>query len=259
MATAEVSQQYVIYSVAKLRTFWQAPTWVKPDQPVTQAVTLMMQNDFSQLPVMTSEREVKGLISWKSLCSHMALCANCSTIRDCMESTVEEVTLDASLFSAISKIIEHECVLVRDSTRRVCGIVTTSDIATRFRELSEPFLLLGEIENHLRALVQNRFSIEELQAARDPKDSVRPITSPHDLTFGEYVRLLADPENWARLSISVERTEVIRNLEAVRDIRNDVMHFCPDPIDVKELDVLRKSASFLSRLRQITNKNDSVS
>jgi CBS domain-containing protein len=34
---------------------------IPPDSLVEEAVTLMLANDFSQLPVMTSERDVKGI------------------------------------------------------------------------------------------------------------------------------------------------------------------------------------------------------
>lgn len=46
---------------------------VNNDAPLAKAVTLMMQNDFSQLPVMQGEREVKGVVSWKSIGSRLAL------------------------------------------------------------------------------------------------------------------------------------------------------------------------------------------
>ena len=43
------------------------PTSVKPDNPLKVATTLMQLSDFSQLPVMTGEYNVKGVISWKSI------------------------------------------------------------------------------------------------------------------------------------------------------------------------------------------------
>ena len=33
----------------------------------------MLSNDFSQLPVMTGPRELKGIVSWKSIGSRLAL------------------------------------------------------------------------------------------------------------------------------------------------------------------------------------------
>jgi CBS domain-containing protein len=55
------------YRISKLAAANRVPTSVKPDANLTEAVTLMMASDFSQLPVKTSEREVKGMVSWSSI------------------------------------------------------------------------------------------------------------------------------------------------------------------------------------------------
>src|SRR5262249_16106188 len=68
-----------------------------------------------------------------------------------------------------------------------------------FRDWTEPFLLLGQIENQLRDLVRRSFTLEQLRAAKNPSDESREITDADDLTFGEYVCLLeptAARRNW---------------------------------------------------------------
>jgi CBS domain-containing protein len=45
---------------------------INVEDSVATAVTLMLQHDFSQLPVMQGEREVKGVVTWKSVCSRLA-------------------------------------------------------------------------------------------------------------------------------------------------------------------------------------------
>jgi hypothetical protein len=63
-----------------------------------------------------------------------------------------EVRADDSLFDAIQKIVARDSVLVRDSSRALTGIVTTADLSLQFKDLSEPFLLLGQIEDCVRNL-----------------------------------------------------------------------------------------------------------
>ena len=46
---------------------------------------------------------------------------------------------------------------------RIAGIVTSSDLGNQFMELAGPFLILGEIEMHLRRLVLKGFTLQELQ------------------------------------------------------------------------------------------------
>ena len=55
------------YRVSKLAAANRVPLSVQPDSPLTEAVTRMLANDFSQLPVMTSEREVRGVVSWETI------------------------------------------------------------------------------------------------------------------------------------------------------------------------------------------------
>src|ERR1019366_7738621 len=81
------------------------------DEDVTQAVTKMMKWDYSQLPIMQVVRDVKGVISWRSIGSRLALGAPCARVRDCRDSH-RGVSADTSLFHAIPAIIEDGYVLV---------------------------------------------------------------------------------------------------------------------------------------------------
>jgi len=91
------------------------------------------------------------------------------------------------------------------------------------------------------------------QQAKDPGDPDRDIQAVSDLTFGEYVRLLQNEENWAKLNIKIDRKTFTGWLDKVRETRNDVMHFDPDPLDPEDLQLLREFAHFLSRWQQITS------
>src|SRR5207245_69148 len=117
-----------------------------------------------------------------------------------------------------------------------------------FGSLSEPFLLLSEIENHIRRLIDGKFSLEELKAARDPADSARKIENVANLTFGEYIRLIDKPNNWTKLGYDLSRPECTKRLREVGRIRNDVMHFHPDGISPEDLDVLPDTRRFLQGL-----------
>lgn len=108
--------------------------------------------------------------------------------------------------------------------------------------------MLSEIENHVRRLIDGKFSLEELKAARDPNDANRKIDNVANLTFGEYIRLLDKPANWSRLGYDLSRTECTNRLREIGRIRNDVMHFHPDGISPEDLDLLRDMRKFLQAL-----------
>jgi hypothetical protein len=72
-----------------------------------------------------------------------------------------------------------------------------------------------------------------------------------DLSFGEYLRLLEKDDRWAKLGLSLDRKTFCNNLDEVRKIRNDVMHFDPDGVPTSDLEKLRDFARFLQRLQTI--------
>ena len=162
-----------------------------------------------------------------------------------------EVRQSESLFRVIDRIVEHSYVLVRGDENKISGIVTATDLSLQFRQLSEPFLLLGEIENHLRSLIDGKFTIDELLAARSPEDTDRSIETVADLTLGETIRLLELPENWEKIAVPLDRGVVIRDLNHVRRIRNDVMHFDPDGITLEDHTLLFEFVQFLHQVRRL--------
>ena len=81
-----------------------------------------------------------------------------------------EIRSHFSIFDAIPTIVKHQYILVRGEDQRITGIITASDLSEQFQTLSEPFLVLGEIENILRGMIADRFSNSDLIGARDPKD-----------------------------------------------------------------------------------------
>ncbi len=251
--TAEASSGLLTdptYRVKRLPSANHRPLSVHQDTPLAEAVTLMLSHDYSQLPVMQGDRELKGVISWESLGGRVALGRPCKVVRDCMEHATE-ISSEASLFAAIDSIIAHQYVLVRNSTNRICGIITTSDLSLQFQLLTEPFLLLGEIESHMRRLVQGKFTPAELATAKDPADKRREVGKAADLSFGEHVRLLDNAERWSRLGVEVDRGVIVGQLRRLQKIRNDVMHFDPDGIEPSDLEALRKFVRFMQELRSI--------
>jgi CBS domain-containing protein len=238
------------YRIGSLASANKAPVYVAPDATLQKMTTVMMSNDFSQLPVMTSPRDLKGVVGWKTIGARLALKRPIATAKDCMDVAT---VLGASepLFSAISVIAVNDYVLVQAHDKTFCGIVTASDLNEQFLLLAEPFLLVGEIENGVRRLLHGKFTQPELSAAKVLGDDGRQIDTPADLTFGEYIRLVESREGWKKLRVEVDRATFVTHLNRVRDIRNDVMHFDPDGLDDDDLKFLREFAQFLKRLRDV--------
>lgn len=238
------------HSISKLEAANTTPTKVAPNASVEEAVTLMLANDFSQLPVMVGDRDVKGVVSWQSIGARLALRQQGTEVREFMEAA-HEIRSSASLFHAVPVIVQNNYVLVRGGDGKISGIVTATDLSLQFQQLAQPFLLLGEIENHIRNIIGRNFNADELAVAKDPGDDGRTITSAADLNFGEYIRLLENPDRWGRLGLQIDRATFCKRLDQIRRVRNDVMHFDPDGIPPEDHELLISFARFLGKLQNI--------
>ena len=65
------------------------------------------------------------------------------------------------------------------------------------------------------------------------------------------MRLLQDPKMWAKIDLQLDRGEFVAQLDKIRLIRNDVMHFDPDGIAEDDLETLRRFTQFVQTIRRI--------
>ncbi len=128
-----------------------------------------------------------------------------------------------------------------------------SDVTTQFIEETEPFVLLSELEGHLRNLLRNNILVEDLKklCTREPGHE---ITSIDEMTFGDYVTMFGNEKQWGKLKISrmADRKTFIEELEEIRGLRNDVMHFRPAGLEDGKKELLRR---FVDYLRTLTRYN----
>ncbi|PLX35382.1 MAG: hypothetical protein C0605_10365 [Hyphomicrobiales bacterium] len=231
---------------------------VNPEDVIATAITLMMAHDFSQLAVMTGPRDLKGTISWKSIGSRLSQRNDLKTVADAMDKASEVLDTD-SLFEATRAIIGREYVFVRSSVdKKITGIVTATDVSEQFQLLSEPFLLLGRIENQIRRIIQNTFDVETLRAACNDADPDRKaaVSKVSDLTFGEYQRILENEDNWKKLNFVACRKTFCNELDKVRQLRNEIMHFHPDTVEEGDFEQLRRFSRLLSQLERLSRQSE---
>lgn len=250
---SEDSVRDAIFLVSMLKAANCGVISVRPQDSVEKAITLMLAHDFSQLAVLTNDRIINGAISWKTIGKRLSHENRIVEVKDAMEPIVVIDDTEA-LFKATKLIIEHEFVFVRSSIdKKISGIVTATDLSEQFQFLSEPFLLIGQIENQIRNLINGKFSIDLLKSVCSEADVERRerISSVADLTFGEYLRIIQVPSNWEKLELRVDRIVFCTEMDKVREIRNDVMHFDPDGIDEEQYDQLRRFSRLLNELEAL--------
>lgn len=238
------------HRVGHLKLAKKKPVCVRPTATIPEAITLMMMHDFSQLPVMIGERAVKGIFSWKSLGQKLALKQKCNYVKEAMEEAVI-INVNRSLFDAARLVAESDCILIRDDQEVISGILTSYDLSVNFAERSEPFLLLEQIEKHVRSYVENRLSLSEMQEVHRSPAPEHSITDASKLSFGDYVRILQRPDRWKKVGLSLDQTLFVKELDEVRMIRNKIMHFDPNGLAHDDMQKLRKFAGLLRQVQQL--------
>ncbi len=226
---------------------------INRDAKISEAVTLMMMHNFSQLPVMSNPRSVEGFISWETIGTRITNGNTSQEVKDFLEKDVTILPQNYPLLEAIKIVLEKGVVLVKKVDNNLAGIITITDISSQFFALTEPFLLLERIENLIRLLLNDIFLIEDLKKVCIGDEE--PPMFIDDLTFGQYIRLIESENNWNRLNLKIERKTFIKQLDNIRKIRNDVMHFDTEGITDKQRDDLNNMASFLTKLVEYKNQS----
>jgi hypothetical protein len=211
--------------------------------PLQVATTLMRFEGFSQLAIMQSEREVRGIISWESIAKRSMLQPEPKLVSDCRVDA-QVIDADGSLFEALPTIEKFDYVLVRSKEKKITGIVTASDLAVELRSLSYPFMSIGTIEGLIRRKLHPQITVTDL-ALLEEHSKARIESDVSAMTFGENVRLLERDDIWTRLNVDIDKTQFTKRLLIIRDIRNDVMHFNPDPLGPSQKRELDQMEDFL--------------
>ena len=234
-----------ISRVSNLEAANKIPVSIKKEDDINRAYHLMWKNDFSQLPVMNNDRDISGIINWKTIAKGLIKQKESKTVKDFMCNEYVIINHDTSIFEAIKLVVKKEVVFIKDNEGKIKGPITPSDLNEEFLEQIEPFILLEQIEYFIRLVLHNKITLNDLRNSIDVKDENRKIDSVSDMTFGEYIRVIEKPEHWEALKLSLDRAEFIKELQSIRSIRNSVMHFNLDKISKDNLKELRDMSIFL--------------
>lgn len=225
------------------------PATVENNDTLDKAITVMMMNNYSQLPVMNGPRKIVGFISWETIGEARSKGVNTNEVKDYKRESVKVFRRDIPLMQAIWEIYKNDFIVVAEADGTPCGIVTTADVSSQFLTWTEPFVMLEQIENLVRHLLDGKILLEDLKGIC--QEEGRDVNAIDDLTFGEYQRLFENPKHWERIGLkSVDRAMFVQMFEDVRNIRNDVMHFDPEGIDESSREKLKTMASFLNKLTE---------
>lgn len=247
-AAADVSEESVDIglTLGNLLSDDNPLVWVSPSANFEEAITAMQINDYSQVAVLANPHTLYGAVSWKSIAEakHLNPDAGFSDAID-RHARNRVFDYDTRLLDVLTTLRQDEFIFVRDFERKITGIVTAGDVVHKYDETATPFFLIGEIDQELRQLLQNTFEEETIRQACSSAGLT--FKSVDSMSIGQYQVVLDNPNCWAQLGWPLDRKQFIARLNELRTVRNNVMHFNPDPVKISEVNKLR---NFLQLIRK---------
>lgn len=235
------SQQEIGLTLGNLTSSARTVVSVKATSTFAEAMTLMLINDYSQLPVLQGKRKCLGAVTWRSIAYAQLKDPAAPFSAAIVPVTVEPY--DRDLHHMLPVIQAEDFVVVTDDHNVVSGIVTTADVVGLYGERTLPFLLIGELDQELRQIMT---TIDfELVRHVCSSHGGAGLTSVDDMTMGQYQHVLANPECWASVGWPLDRVAFVARLDELRRIRNDVMHFNPDGVPDGTIEDLRRMLALI--------------
>ena len=229
---------------------------VSSQETVRDALTKMLEHDYSQLPITDADGNLTGIISEQSVArSYYHLDEKVSVldlkVNNCRENPVT-VSVDQDVFDALDLLNQVYAVVIVYG-RKPVGIITNFDTTNFFRDVSEGMILVEDIEVMLRQYIDEAFPNEkELEKAmynalkqRMESKDLPPLTYDR-MTLGDYISLIITQKNWVKFEELLESRDLFRvYMNQVREIRNQLAHF-RGRLDPIQYDVLLRARDWLA-------------
>ena len=259
----ERSLRDLFHLVKKVLPEEQEPFTFRLETPVAEALTIMREKNFSQVPVVAG-KEVLGVFSYRSFATGMAKLPEnepkplALPVEEFLEDLrFSQITDD--LAGLIDEFDIKDAVLI-GLPDRLQGIVTTIDALRYFYRVASPYVMLFEIELAIRELIRESIDDNELRKCLKnnlgkhyEKSGLKLPTCLEEMAFNDYVTLICFKETWERFRpmFGGNRNLVYTKLKSIPDLRNIVFHFKRE-ITMEEYDLMRDVRDWLlKRIRRV--------
>ena len=213
---------------------------IPPEMPVREAIAILRQQGYSQLPVVIGE-EVLGVFSYRSFAQKAAeatwqdmsqeKCAPSDlAVEECLERF--EFARVTDEMRQVFDAMDRDGGVLIGSPEQLQGILTPMDFLHYLHKVASPFVMISEIELTLRALIRLAVTQDELEecarralAYRCGEEKV-PKTL-ESMTFDNYTAIISNTVNWLKFEpiLRSNRLRITAKLKQLCELRNDCFHF----------------------------------
>jgi CBS domain-containing protein len=190
------------YPVENLIEGRAKPTTVRPADSAQEALALMIDHDYSQLPVVDESDRPLGMITYGSMLQALN---NFSSKLEALRvsnaiAKADRYRLEDDLSDVLDRLKETNAVLIVDGAGRLIGIVTSYDSTEYFRRRAEDMMLVEDIEGMVRDLIEAAFKdaagdvdAERLAAAIDDvTNRTRALRARYQKALRDYLKSRGD-------------------------------------------------------------------
>jgi CBS domain-containing protein len=251
-----------VQTLARIISDRQPPVCTQPETPLREAMSVMIENRYGQLPVVDEHGCLLGMLSQQAI---LRTYYHTEGLVDLLDLPVHHCTEPAAilrpeddLFKAANLLAQpgvYAPVVVEGDTPR--AILTGKDMTHFFRSLFEGIILIERIETRLDEFTTAAFPEPAAlnEAAKrafglGPKNPEYAARHPAHFTFGDRMLFMCDNDVWPAFEASLGSRELFMLLmDRVRRVRNALMHFRGN-LSPSEQDALRKAHLWLSERPQ---------
>jgi len=151
------------FTVQQLIEGRQEPVTVSPQATVQKALALMLEHDFSQLPVVDDKKNPLGIVTSDSILR--ALNNFGVSLAELQVShaivKVDKYSPDEDLFDLLDDLKNTYAVLIVNAEETLIGIVTSYDTTEYFRRRAEDMMYVEDIESTLKDFIRAAFTIND--------------------------------------------------------------------------------------------------
>lgn len=230
-----------------------------PDTPLRQALGVMIENRFGQLPVIDAHGCLLGMLSQQSILrtyyhTDGAVALLDLPVQHCAEAAAI-LRIEDDLFQAADALarpgVYAPLVMAGD---KPVSILTGKDMTHFFRSLFEGIILIERIETRLREYADAAFPDPEVmnEAAKrvfglGPKNPEYAARNPARFMLADRILFMSDDDVWPAFEPALGSRDLFMILmDRARRVRNALMHFRGN-LSYSEQDTLRLAYTWLSQ------------
>jgi CBS domain-containing protein len=138
---------------------------VQPHENAGQAINVMHQHGYGQLPVTGANKEFLGqVVTFESILQAIQSFRTeigSLLVRDVAQRWVRSYRPDADLLTTLDDIQRDNFALIVDESDQLTGIVTTADTAVFFREYAQDLMQIEGIESRVKDAIRALYADDE--------------------------------------------------------------------------------------------------